>query len=277
MIPKETKELQSKLLEIIEFIDTICRENQITYYLSCGSALGAVRHKGFIPWDDDLDIMMSMDNYIKFQEAFKKTTNDKYVFQSLDTDKNYYMLFGKVRDITTTFIDEACIDKDIISGVYIDVFPLVGVPKENWKKKLQKTSRALAMSSFVNIINGKMANTIFKILSHVFGKQRIYKFGYHGCVKYAFSECDECCSIFDGDGYECNVFHKSCLGEPVYVEFENLKLPIPQFPDQYLTNLYGDYMCIPKEEDQRTHEIVFMDLQNPYTKYFKNGRYIGPR
>lgn len=277
MILKQTKELQEKLLEIITFIDDFCRKNNITYYLSCGSALGAVRHKGFIPWDDDLDIMMSMEDYIRFKELFTKLPKGKYVFQDLSTEKNYYMLFGKVRDVTTTFIDEACIDKDIISGVYIDIFPLVGVPKQNWKKKVQKISRAFAMSTYVNVINNNKANFIFKCLQHIFGKKRIYEFGYRGCVKFPFSEYDDCCSIFDGDGYECNIFKKCFLGEPKYVDFENIRLPIPQFSDKYLSKIYGDYMKIPKEDEQRTHEIVFMDLHNPYTKYFRNGKYIGPQ
>lgn len=275
MTMDETRALQLKLLEVIAYIDKVCKENEIEYYLSCGSALGAMRHKGFIPWDDDLDVMMSMDNYIKFQKAFASLPKDKYVFQSQTTDKNYYMLFGKVRDITTTFVDEGCVDKDIISGVYIDIFPLVGVPRQGWKKKIQKFHRALAMSTYVNIINNKTANRIFHFLVSVFGKERVHKFGYRGCIKYPFSECDEVCSIFDGDGYECNIFKKSFLGKPTYVDFEDTKLPIPENADAYLTYIYGDYMKIPKKEDQKTHDIVFMDLNNPYTMYFKDGKFIG--
>ena len=131
------KALQIKMLSIIKDIDKICRENNIEYYLLYGSCLGAVRHKGFIPWDDDMDIGMTDENYFKFLDVCEREFDkDKYFIQNIKTEKNFYLSFTKVRDITTTLVEEENKDMNVTYGVYIDVFPLVGVPKNKFKRKI---------------------------------------------------------------------------------------------------------------------------------------------
>ena len=99
------KDVQNKILEIMKFIDKVCRENDIVYYIMGGTALGAVRHNGFIPWDDDLDIFMTPDNYGKFKQVFNQLNSDKFVLQEWKI-VDHYLEYAKVRMNGTTFIEE---------------------------------------------------------------------------------------------------------------------------------------------------------------------------
>ena len=270
---EEKRKLQLKILEMVKYIDTICKENNIEYYIIYGSCLGAIRHKGFIPWDDDMDIAMTEDNYYKFIKVFEQYGNkEKYYLQSPGKEKEYYLSFSKLRDITTTLIEENNKDKNIIYGVYIDIFPLIGVPKSKFKRKILKINRAFLLSANMNIINNKFLKNISKIIIKVIGKQRITKYCTKNCFKYKTKDYDEWLSLCDGDGFELNIHSKEIYGKPLYVDFEDTSLPIPCKYDEYLTHIYGDYMKIPSEKDieKSEHTLYYMNLDLPYKEYLKN-------
>ena len=114
---KEIRVVQNKILEIIKYIDFLCREHNIIYYIMGGTALGAVRHRGFIPWDDDLDIFMTPENYEKFKIVFKQKQSEKFILQEWKTTPNY-LEYAKVRMNGTTFIEEGFKDrKDLHQGI----------------------------------------------------------------------------------------------------------------------------------------------------------------
>ena len=115
------RDVQNKILEIMKYIDKLCRKNNITYYIMGGTALGAVRHGGFIPWDDDLDIFMTPDNYEKFKVVFESENSDLFVLQEWKTTPNY-LEYAKLRMNGTTFIEENFKDaKDMHHGIYVDI------------------------------------------------------------------------------------------------------------------------------------------------------------
>lgn len=266
------RDLQLKVLEIAKYIDKICKKNNIDYYIIYGSALGAVRHKGFIPWDDDFDIGMTYENYLKFIDVCKKELDTKkYFLQTPETEKNYYLSFIKLRDITTTLVEEANKDKEITYGVYVDIFPLVGVPKNKIKRKLLEINRAFAISANTNIINNKYLYTIFKIILKIVGKKNILKICRRNCVKYSCDDYEDWCSIFDGDSIESNMTTKNIMGTPTRVPFEDTYLPIPEKYDEYLRNIYNDYMKIPskKQIKEREHTPYILDLDHSYEEYLK--------
>lgn len=266
------RDLQLKVLEIAKYIDKICKKNNIDYYIIYGSALGAVRHKGFIPWDDDFDIGMTYENYLKFIDVCKKELDTKkYFLQTPETEKNYYLSFIKLRDITTTLVEEANKDKEITYGVYVDIFPLVGVPKNKIKRKLLEINRAFAISANTNIINNKYLYTIFKIILKIVGKKNILKICRKNCVKYSCNDYEDWCSIFDGDSIESNMTTKNIMGTPTIVPFEDTYLPIPEKYDEYLRNIYNDYMKIPskKQIKEREHTPYILDLDHSYKEYLK--------
>ena len=262
------RELQLKILDIIKYIDKLCRKNNIEYYLIYGSCIGAIRHKGFIPWDDDLDIGMTYENYLKFIEVCKKELDTKKFFlQTSETEANYYLLFAKLRDITTTLVEENNKDKNITSGVYVDIFPFVGVPKNKIKRKILEINRAFAISANVNVINNKIMYFAFKLALKLLGKKNIVKYCGNKCVKYSCLDCEEWCSVFDGDGFISNCTTRKIMGRPTYVDFEGLKLPIPEKYDEYLKHIYGDYMKLPSKEqiEDKTHTPYFIDFDRHYS------------
>jgi len=261
------RELQIKMLEMIKDIDVICKKHKINYYLAYGSCLGAVRHKGFIPWDDDLDIIIKYEDYLKFLDVCSKELDkETYFVQTLDTDPNYYLSFTKIRNIKTTLIEEGNKYENMVNGVYIDVFPLVGYPENKLKQMILKINRAFAMSANRNIINNKFLYYIFKIILKIFGKDRIINYCTKQCVKYKCSECKQVISVFDGDSVEIGLTSNDVLGKPKRVKFEDTKLPIPEKYDEYLKNIFGDYMQIPTKEqiEAKTHVPYLIDLNRSY-------------
>lgn len=269
---KYKRELQLCILDMVKDIDSICKKYNIEYYLAYGSCLGAVRHHGFIPWDDDFDIILKYDQYLKFLDVCQKELNkDKYFVQTPETEPNYYLSFSKIRNIKTTLIEEGNKNENITNGVYIDVFPLVGYPKGKLKQKRLEINRAFALSANRNVINNKILYNIFKIILKVFGKKRVLNHCTKQCLKYSCDECTQLISIFDGDSVQIGLTSNKVLGKPNYVDFEDMKLPIPENYDEYLKNLFGNYMQIPSKEqiEFKTHTPYILDLNHSYEEYKK--------
>lgn len=268
MTNKELRELQLNLLDILKYIDRVCEENKLSYYLIYGTCIGAVRHNGFIPWDDDLDIAMPYDDYKKFCSILSKKQDKRYFLQTRKTDKNYYLDFAKVRDTETTLIDEYNNEKrDIVLGTYVDVFPLVGVPTNKLKKKIQKINRALYFSTDRNMINNKFIKKVFDLFIKIIGKEKIREKCFNNMMKYSCKDSDVWFSIF-GEYYEKDMHPKTFYGKSKRVKFEDMDVPIPENYDSYLKKLYGDYMQLPEESKrQPSHSIKILDLKKSYTKY----------
>lgn len=268
----EKRKLQLKILDIAKYIDKLCKKNNIEYFLIYGSCLGAVRHQGFIPWDDDMDIAMTEENYFKFIKIFEEQGDkEKYYLQTPDKEENYCLAFSKLRDITTTLIEEGNKDKDITYGVYIDIFPLVGVPKNKIKRSILKINRTFLLYANANIINNKFLKFISEIIIKTIGKKRIIKYCTKACFKYKTKDYDEWLSIGDGARFELNLLDKKIYGNPVYKPFEDTRLPIPVEYDKYLRHIYGNYMQIPSKEEiaKSEHTPYFLDLNLPYAKYME--------
>ncbi len=266
------RNLQLKILEIVKDVDAVCKKNNITYYLAYGSCLGAVRHNGFIPWDDDFDIILKYEDYLKFIKACQKDLDSKkYFVQTLETDPNYYLSFTKIRNIQTTLIEESNKSMNMVNGVYIDVFPLVGYPKGKFKRFMFDINRAFALSSNINVINNKFLYSIFKIILKIFGKKNIINYCTKQCTKYKCEDFEDLISVFDADGVPVNLTSNTILGQPNYMKFEDITLPIPENYDDYLKNIYGDYMKIPSQDEInfKTHTPFILDLEHSYEEYKK--------
>ena len=264
------KKLQIKILEIVKDIDKVCKQNNIPYYLAYGSCLGAVRHKGFIPWDDDFDIILKYEDYNRFLKACQQNLDsNKYFVQTLETDPNYYLSFAKIRNIQTTLIEENNKFENMVNGVYIDIFPLVGYPDSKFKQLFFKINRAFVLSANRNIINNNFFYTIFKLILKIVGKNKIIKYCTKKCTKYNCNDYEHLISVFDGDGIDVNLTSNTILGKPTYVQFEDIKLPIPEQYDTYLKNVYGNYMQLPSLEqiDFKTHTPYIIDLEHSYEEY----------
>lgn len=159
-------ELQKCQLGILKEIDRVCKENQIKYCLAFGSCLGAVRHKGFIPWDDDVDVFMPIDDFERFNHCYEKIKKP-YFIQSKLTDKEYGLLITRVRNSDTTLIEKAEINRNINHGVFVDIYPLFNSPQKKWKGNFQSISSYIYRLFLYNappVNHGKKKEVISKIV-----------------------------------------------------------------------------------------------------------------
>ena len=259
---QELKRIQLDLLDVFcEYCDT----NNLTYYLTYGTLIGAVRHNGYIPWDDDIDVMMPRMDYEKFLLGFNQfpVANDVKAV-SHEIDPHYYLAFAKLINTSTTMQEEVSIDYKI--GVYIDIFPLDNLADdyETAKKRIRKAFRYNELMLFKNLtINSKRTwykNAIIRVgrvISVFWSRDKLIKalnqFGIHsedGCYTRYIGTVT---GISAGD--ESRVFESEWFKKIVKVTFEGRKYNAPAGYDAFLKKLYGDYMKLPPLNEQITHHV----------------------
>ena len=272
---KSVLEVQDKILEIMKYIDKVCRENDITYFIMGGTALGAVRHGGFIPWDDDLDIFMTPAEYAKFKVAMEKDGDTKFMIQEWRTTEKY-LEYAKVRMNGTTFIEESFKDrKDMHQGIYVDIMMLHKVPADNERihKKVYYASKfvtlyALTQRNWKPKSSGQaMVVNLLKVLPC----KMIAKWCYKQIFKYEdMKDGFKWCYWITPAKFRSGLFEKSFFDEPVDVPFEDTVLYGSKHIKEYLKYRYGDYMKLPSEEQQKAavHAMIW-DVDKDYTEYFK--------
>lgn len=248
--------MQLRMVEMLKYFDTICKKNNIKYWLSSGTLLGAVRHGGFIPWDDDLDVEMLEDDYKKMCAVFEQEKSDDFILQTHKTDPNFYENTAKLRDLHS-FIEEKY-EFDLwynYRGIFIDVFCLepsssamiLWVTGRIHCKILQNLTRIrnkIIRNSLVKPLYWLLVKIIYPILSFISkafsdGKKFRHKVGW-GFVKPRY--------IDD-------------LFPLTKVKFEGYDFPAPANIDNYLRNIYGDYMGLPDLDKIPVHALkVKMNL-----------------
>lgn len=268
------KKVQNKILEIIKFVDKICRENDIVYHIMGGTALGAVRHKGFIPWDDDLDIFMTPENYEKFKKVFFENSQDKFYLQEWKVVDNY-LEYSKIRMNGTTLIEpQFKNNKEIHQGIYIDIFILHKCPENKFiQKKLFYYSKfvtciALSQRNWKpKNIAQKIILSMLKILPVKCMSNHIYKVIY----KYdSLQDNYKYCFFIDKAKFEAAVFEREWYDSYKEYQFEDTLLYGPLEIEKYLKEVYGDYMKLPPEEKRKqdVHAEIW-DTEKDYTEYIK--------
>jgi len=274
MNKSEIKRLQEVQLEMLKEVDRVCKENNIEYYLTWGSALGAVRHGGFIPWDDDIDISMTWDNYKKFEKIAPQKLDSKYFYQSRETDKYCFTTWNKVRVNNTTSMEKHLKHIKCHYGICMDVFPIVGVPSSKVKQMIQRLSilvyRVLRYERYLTNRNPE-GNTIFKVIYGVFPrsfKEFLSKKTLVEITKYDTENCSEWIEFLSGK-YNSMKISKDIFGKGYEIMFEDLKCKIPEKYDEYLTKHYGEYMVLPDEEDRVGHGDAIIDFEKSYEYYWE--------
>ena len=134
------REIQLCQLQILKDLAKVCDDNNINYMLASGSLIGAVRHRGFIPWDDDIDVYMTLEDYKKFSEIGQKCLGDKYFVQNWYTEKGFGYFWTQLRMNGTTSMPLKCKDWDIHFGIHIDIFPVIGIPDDLHRKRKQENA-----------------------------------------------------------------------------------------------------------------------------------------
>ncbi len=257
------KKLHETEVEILNNIVCICKKHDLKYYLVGGTLLGAVRHKGFIPWDDDLDIAMPRNDYNKFLEVAQEELGEQYFLQTGKTDKNCCRLFSKVRKNKTLFVEYKDQHIDKHHGIFVDIFPLDSGGRYTNRKT--QSPKMLLYRLFRSYLQDTRGEGNQKFSTKYFFKKVIYALLWIIPDNTIIDICDwlssgrgdfyiNYCSQY---GIKKQTIEKRMYDPAVQLEFEGNMYDVPREYDYILKRIYGDnYMQLPPEEKRVTHNPV---------------------
>lgn len=264
--------LQQKLLESLKWFNEFCTDNNLRYYAIGGTILGAIRHQGFIPWDDDIDVGMPRKDYEKLKEI-AKTEKGRFRFETYDSiAEDYCYAFTKLYDTTTTLVERKRVA--VVRGVYIDIFPLDGIgatKKEGLSNYYRFKILNQIFESRVNAIRKgrswikNAAVLLLRIVPDFVLDQRLLRIKLNKIgAEYDFDECKYGGNFF-GAYWEREIMDLSLLGSPKYYHFEDMMIAGPEDAEGYLKHIYGDWRRLPSKEKQVSHhDYISCNLNKSY-------------
>ena len=274
---EELKDVQAVEKEmLIHFID-ICEKHKFMYYIAYGTLIGVVRHKGFIPWDDDIDVLMPRKDYEQFIKVAQKELPHHMFVQNEITDPEYLGGFTKIRNSNTAFIEINNMKKRMNHGIYIDVFPLDNCPSTHLGQfmfDLRKRVLFLRLRCEFVIVEGgirhkrgisgliQIASKVLKVFSPNLEK--------------LFARTEKYLKSIKDTGYVCNFYayvkkdkyKKEWFQDGLIMKFEGIDVTVPKEYEAFLTYQYGDYMKLPKIEDRVSrHFTQAIDCNKSFKQY----------
>lgn len=266
-------DLQKVEFEILNEFIRVCDTLQLRFYLVCGSALGAVKYHGFIPWDDDVDVALERNDYEVFIAKAQQLLPDNIFVQNYHTDPAFPKIFTKLRRSDTTFIEKSSAHLPINHGVFIDVFPLDGYPEDRREQvRLEKLKKKymLRLSSAFRFDYNLKAKLYFAV-------ERL--FGVHKKTAVYVKKLDSLVASYDTatSSTWCNHGNwqkkldytpKEWFGKGTKELFEGIEVIVPENADAYLSRKYGDWRAdLPEEHKKGHHGVLICDTCAPYTRY----------
>ncbi|MBQ6825225.1 MAG: LicD family protein [Clostridia bacterium] len=265
--------LKSKLVDMMKWFHQFCEENSLTYYAVGGTMLGAVRHKGFIPWDDDIDVGMPREDYNKLCKLIGNRLTGKYYLETPETEaRDFFYPYGKLYDTTTTLAENTALK--IKRGIFIDIFPLDGLgdTEQEASKYLKKVlwfqnfylARVLAVRKGRSFIKNA-ATVVVKIIPQFIINDRNLRLKLvDKCRKFGFYDFEYVSNITGNWGMK-EMMPREFFGEPTLYDFEDMRIYGAQNYEGYLKSLYGDWRKLPPKEKRVTHhDFILMDLDKSY-------------
>jgi len=267
--PFDLRTFQLKLLDILTEVDKVCRTHDIRYYITAGTLLGAVRHKGFIPWDDDIDIAMPRPDYERFISHAKKWLKEPLELASPEHTDHYPFAFAKIQDEGTTLLERRKLQ--YVGGLCIDVFPLDGIPANRLKQFLM----FLAGHFYGKILyfvcrdpykHGKgLRSWPSLVCRKYFKREKLQKALKRVRSKYPYDKCNY---VIDHDfPMKRGIAPKTFYGNGSLVPFEGKTFIGASCPDKLLRLFYGDYMAIPPHSKQIQHKYRVVRFNQSYHDY----------
>lgn len=265
---EELRNLQLKLVNLLNVFDKFCSDNDIRYYLTYGTCLGAIRHKGFIPWDDDLDLAMPRDDFEKLFQLWNNV-NNRYQLLRPTEDVLTGVHIGQLRDSETTCIYDYARNYDICQGIKIDIAPLDGCPENKYSRIKQSFfCKVYGLMSAQRVPNhgSKKVKLLAKMVLFLIRSKnlrfKLFHYAEKQVKKYKYDDNDKIRWNYG------RIVDKSFFGEPYYVDFEGELRPVPREYDKLLKISYGNYMEFPPEEKRKPEtKVFFFDLFTPHIKY----------
>lgn len=265
--------LQSRLLLILKWYHEFCTQNNLRYYLLGGTMLGAARHSGFIPWDDDIDVGMPRRDYEQFLKLTQNKRFGNFTIEDMHTkNKDYCYGYAKIYDVNSTLVENT--RYKIKRGIYIDLFPLDGVANEKQEiqpffRPIYKRYNLLLAKTCAVRPNRKWYKNLAVLLGRAIpnavlnNKKLMYKIDAL-CCRRDYDSCRYVGNLYGNWGVR-EIVEKTVMGQPTLYSFEGLQVYGVANYDRYLTSLYGNWRQLPPKEKQVTHhDFLACDLTHSY-------------
>ncbi len=273
-------ELQTKMLEILKEFIRVCETCGLTYFACGGTCIGALRHNGFIPWDDDLDVFMPRPDYEKLWHMRDRFQTGKYKLCRTTREKNYHHRVQQLVDLNTTFINRRSVDEDIEHGVYIDIIPIDACAPTTLGSLFQRFQAMLFSVYNVQCLPEFHGGKIFKFavssaLSLVPWKDLRYRIWSH-CEKkmtqFDWTNAAQAVELAASFKVLRNPYPREWFEKGKKHKFEDIEINLPAGVNEYLKQVFGNYMCLPPESERHPrHNTVKIDLHTGYEAY--RGKY----
>ena len=274
-VDEKTKKIWAVELDLLREFDRACKKHGLRYFAFGGTILGAIRHGGFIPWDDDIDLAMPMDDYLRLQEIAKDEFHDPYVLQTPYLDTGSFFSFIKLRNSRTTSMSKVFSAQSFNQGAFIDIFPLVECPPEE-----MASQRARLYPSIM-----RCSNYMKRGCEDLLTEEQFSRFLKYSTVN-PLEEYDRimeefCNPKYKGCGYfthaslflkydEYHYWKQNLWERPVECKFENTVVPLPNGWKEIMIEYYGDFMVFPPVEQRVSyHSNMIIDMDKPYTEYIR--------
>lgn len=282
LIKSETKKLWAVQLELLDCLETICKKHGLKYYADGGTLLGAVRHKGFIPWDDDIDVQMFIDDFELFCKFAKKELKPPYFLQYWNTEKGFYPWHAKLRKSDTTCFSEWELEMYPHGnhGIFIDIFPLYNIPDNNIKYKWQtirlkilqymfksfEVNRALINNPKNATFKRKIVANVWKLISLVTSTDKICK-KYLSIANMEHNYTQKVGVTSYTPGYKKYTWDRRIFEKTVELPFEDRTISAPHLYEERLTVQYGNWRKIIK--NSANHSTLHFSSDISYKDYLK--------
>lgn len=241
------RKVQMRLLEMLIYIDQVCQENKIDYQLNSGNVLGAIRHQGFIPWDDDIDIILTPKEYKRLCDYLYLHPHSQFKIQNHKTDRHYYRFWSTLRDTKSEYVNDIYVDKFFkYKGLVIDIFPyenrVIGMFKRITVKLCNLNTKYLIgkhpfLANHLYNLQEKILHPCFRLLGILFGKKDIFTFSY-------------------GIGFKSKA-RKEVLFPSKKLQFEGYSFNGPNSPIEYLQATYKNFMDLPPKDVRNNHKCGY--------------------
>lgn len=272
------KRIWTVQLDLLKQFSQVCEDNNLSYFMDGGTLLGAVRHNGFIPWDDDVDVIMPRKDYERLCMIAQEVFQPPYFFQTVWTDSGVIRFHAQLRNSNTTGFIKDDTNRNINKGIFLDIFILDGISESRFARLIHKQEicvgkKILQLADHSNYNHHKPIIRLFCSITHNILKQIPFQilFGIydkHVLSKYSWKKTTIVADLTLG-WHENVHWKREWFSDYVYLSFESLLLRAPINYDAVLTCQYGDYMTPPEAEkrSQNHHGSIFFDPDHPYTFY----------
>lgn len=276
-VSSKMKKVWTVQMDMLCELDRICKKYGLTYYADSGTLIGAIRHKGFIPWDDDIDIAMMRSDFQKLLKVANKELKTPLFLQSVYSDQNYVRALARMRNSETTAIDKADLDKPFNHGIFIDIFPLDNVPENKiirkiWCKKIRIIRRLLRNWAYYGIsekksLSKRMFSKLLRDIVEKIGYKRVYRYLEKTCGAFNKKRTKYVSYVSYSYGKQKHIWRRSLFDKSHKVPFEFIEINVPDGYDERLRVEYGEYMVLKKIPS--THGNVILEPDIPYEEYLK--------